>query len=192
LSCSQAAKMTIIETKRLHLRPLVIEDAGATQTLFPHWEIVKFLSDKVPWPYPDDGALSFYRDVALPAAERGEQWIWAICLKERPSELIGCINLRESNAENRGFWLGLPWQGRGLMSEACKPVTAFWFDTLGKDRLVVSKAVANIGSSRLSEKQGARLIAVEERGFVSGRQLAEIWELTREDWEEASARGAAL
>ena len=175
--------MKIFETKRLHLRPLAIEDAVATQRLFPHWEIVRFLSDKVPWPYPDDGALSFYRDVALPAVERGEQWIWAICLKDRPSELIGSINLRESNIENRGFWLGLPWQGRGLMSEANKPVTSFWFETLGKERLVVSKAVANVGSSRVSEKQGARLIAIEERGFVSGRQPAEIWELTRKDWE---------
>jgi ribosomal-protein-alanine N-acetyltransferase len=172
----------VIETKRLHLRPLVIEDAATTQKLFPHWDIVKFLNDKVPWPYPDDGALRFYRDVALPAVARGEQWIWAICLKERPSELIGSINLTNNRDENRGFWLSLPWQGRGLMSEACNEVTAFWFDTLGNERLVVSKAVDNIASSRLSKKQGARLIAIEERGYVSGRHPTEIWELTREEW----------
>jgi hypothetical protein len=27
-----------------------------------------------------------------------------------------------------------------------------------------------------------RLVATEERGFVSGRQMAEIWEITREEW----------
>lgn len=34
--------MTIptLETRRLILRPLVIEDAATTQRLFPHWEIV--------------------------------------------------------------------------------------------------------------------------------------------------------
>lgn len=54
-------------TKRLVLRPLQLADAQQTQRLFSQWEIVKNLNAIVPWPYPDDGALNFYRDVALPA-----------------------------------------------------------------------------------------------------------------------------
>jgi hypothetical protein len=36
-------------------------------------------------------------------------------------------------------------------------------------------------SRRISEREGGRLAAVEERKFVRGRLLAEIWELTREE-----------
>ncbi len=171
-----------LETARLILRPITLEDAAAVQAQFPHWEIVRFLNDKIPWPYPSDGAFKFIRDIALPAVERGEQWIWAIMLKGGPDHLIGVINLMTNRNDNRGFWLALPWHGRGLMTEASYAVTEFWFNGLGRERLRVAKAIHNRASSRLSEKQGARLIAIEERGYVSGRLQTEVWELTREEW----------
>lgn len=176
-----------LETARLLLRPLALEDAPALQELFPHREIVQYLSTKVPWPYPADGALQFVRDVALPAMERGEQWLWAIRLKGGPSHLIGVINLSTGRDENRGFWLARQWQGKRLMSEACEAVTGFWFNVLGMERLRVSKAVSNLASRRVSEREGGRLVGVEERDFVSGRLQAEIWELTREDWNARRA-----
>jgi len=171
-----------LETRRLILRPVTLEDAPAIQDLFPHWEIVKFLSTKVPWPYPPDGALSFLRDVLLPAIEKGEQWAWAIRLKGGPDHLIGLINLSKAREENRGFWLARDWQGQGLMIEASQIVTDFWFNTLNNSVLRVAKARQNAASRRISEKQDARLIGVEERDYVSGRGPAEIWELNREDW----------
>ena len=63
-----------IETDRLILRPLELADAARTQLLFPHWEIVKFLNAKIPWPYPPDGAFTYYKSVSLPAIERAEEW----------------------------------------------------------------------------------------------------------------------
>jgi RimJ/RimL family protein N-acetyltransferase len=44
------------------------------------------------------------------------------------------------------------------------------------------KAAANIASRRISEKQGMRLVGTEEREYVSGRLLTEIWEITAEEW----------
>ena len=172
----------IFETKRLMLHPITLDDAPAAQRLFPHWEIVRFLGHNVPWPYPEDGALQFYRDVALPAMKRGEQWLWAIRLKNGPSHLIGCIGLSVRNNDNRGFWVGLPWQGRGIMTEACEVVTDFWFNCLNRDKLRVAKAVDNIASRRISENEGARLVGIEERDFIMGPTKAAIWELTREEW----------
>jgi [ribosomal protein S5]-alanine N-acetyltransferase len=179
-----------LETKRLTLTPLSLDDAPATQKYFPHWEIVRFLSAKVPWPYPDDGAFQYIKNVAIPAMERGEQWFWAIRLKGGPDHQIGCISLNSSPEENRGFWLGLPWHNRGIISEACVPVTDFWFDTLGREKLRVPKAMDNIASHRISVKQGARLVGVEKRNFVCGKVMAEIWELTAAEWK--AARDARL
>jgi RimJ/RimL family protein N-acetyltransferase len=172
----------VLETNRLILRPLQLDDAPTTQVFFPHWEIVRFLNHKVPWPYPADGALQFYRDVALPGVAHGEQWIWAIRLKDGPAHLIGSIGLSITRDDNRGFWLGLPWHSRGLMSEACEVVTEFWFNELAQPRLRVAKAVENVASRRISEKQGARLVALQDRDFLAGRLPAEIWEITREEW----------
>lgn len=179
-----------LETPRLILRPLELADAARTQVLFPHWEIVRFLAKVVPWPYPADGAHTFYRDVALPAVERGEAWHWSLRLKSDPAQLIGHINLAKGET-NRGFWLGLQWQGQGLMMEAADAATDYWFDVLKFPVLRVPKAIDNRGSRRISEKQGMRVVATMERDFVSGRFPSEIWEITAEEWRERKRRMAA-
>src|SRR5437762_952166 len=179
-----------LETPRLLLQPLTLDDVPQVQELFPQWDIVCHLNRIVPWPYPPDGALTFFRDVALPAVARGDEWIWTIRLKLDSARVIGSINLRRSDDENRGFWIGPPWQGQGFMSEAADAVTDFWFDTLRFPVLRVSKAVANAASRRLSEKQGMRVIAVVEREYVSGRLPAEIWEITAGEWRARKIQAA--
>lgn len=171
-----------LETERLLLRPLQLNDAEQTQLLFPQWEIVRFLNAVVPWPYPSDGALTYYRDIALPAVERGEQWHWTIRLKAAPQQIIGAIGLIRGESNNRGFWLAPPWQGRGLMTEAVIAVNDYWFDVLGFAVLRAPRAVANIASRRVAEKTGMRLIATGEGHFVGGRLSQEIWEITAEEW----------
>jgi [ribosomal protein S5]-alanine N-acetyltransferase len=171
-----------LETARLLMRPLELADAEQAQLLFPHWEIVRYLAKTVPWPYPPDGAYTYYRDVALPAIERGDAWHWTLRLKTDPSRLIGSIALIKGERINRGFWLGLPWHGQGLMTEACEAVTDYWFNTLKFPVLRAPKALANIGSRRISEKTGMRMVATEEHEYVSGRLPTEIWEITAEEW----------
>ena len=171
-----------LETPRLLLRPLELADAEQAQILFPHWEIVRYLDKIVPWPYPPDGALTWYRDFVLPAVERGEEWNWTLRLKSSPGQMIGNINLRRRENNNRGFWIGLPWQRQGFMTEACEAVTDYWFDVLKFPVLRAPKAVVNVGSRRISEKTGMRIVATEEREYVSGRFLTEIWEITADEW----------
>jgi len=178
----------VLKTSRLELRPLGLEDAEAVQRLFAHWEIVRYLNGIVPWPYPADGAVTYIRDIALPAIARGDEWIWTLRLKTEPAQIIGSIGLKRSDQENRGFWLGLPWHGRGLMTEAADAVTDFWFDQLKFPVLRVPKAVANTASRRISEKQGMRVVAVVDRDYVSGRASAEIWEITAAEWRVQRAR----
>jgi len=178
------------ETERLVLRPLALGDAPQIQELFPHWEIVRYLLKVVPWPYPADGAEQFIRDRALPAMERGDMWAWTLRLKTEPDRIIGALDLRRGEEDNRGFWLGLAWQGQGLMSEACAWANDFWFETLGFQVLRVAKAVANTASRRISEKHGMRLVGMIEKAYVSGRLPSEIWEMTAEEWRAWKALGA--
>jgi [ribosomal protein S5]-alanine N-acetyltransferase len=159
-----------LETPRLYLRPLELADAAQAQVLFPQWEVVKYLANQVPWPFPPEGAQRFYRDVAIPQAERGEAWHWSLRLKGADA--------------NRGFWLAPPWQGQGLMSEACDAVTGYWFEVLGFKLLRVPKAAVNVASRRISEKQGMRIVETKESDYVSGRLFTEVWELTAKEWRK--------
>jgi RimJ/RimL family protein N-acetyltransferase len=181
-----------LETPRLWLRPQTLDDVEQIQVLFPQWEIVRELAAIVPWPYPSDGALTFTRDVVLPQMARGEAWHWTLRQKSEPDRIIGVISLRAGGDNNRGFWMGVPWQGRGLMGEAADAVTEFWFETLGFPVLRVPKAAGNVASRRISERQGMRVIATDERDFVGGRMKAEVWEITADEWRARKAQRRAL
>jgi [ribosomal protein S5]-alanine N-acetyltransferase len=179
------------QTARIILKPLAFDDAPQIQALFPHWEIVRYLKAIVPWPYPSDGALTYIRDIALPAIARGEQWIWTLRLKPAPDAIIGSITLTDRETDHRGFWLSPAWQGKGLMTEACVWVNDFWFETLGKPVLRVSKAVPNRASIRVSQRMGMRLVGHGEKDYVSGRFPSEKWEITAEEWRVWKKESAA-
>jgi [ribosomal protein S5]-alanine N-acetyltransferase len=173
-----------LATSRLILRPLDLSDVDAVQAVFPQWEIVRYLAHHVPWPYPADGALTFIRDLALPAMRQGTEWHWSIRPKIAPERLIGVISLRDQQDDNRGFWLDPAWQGQGLMSEASEAVTDYWFEVLERPVLRAPKASANLKSRRISERTGRRLIGTSEKDYVSGRLRSDLWEITRGEWRQ--------
>ena len=181
-----------LETERMWLQPVRLEDAEQVQRIFPQWEIVKHLGAVVPWPYPPDGALQFYRDVAIPQMERGEAWHWTLRPKSEPDRIIGALSLRIGGEKpletSRGFWIAPEFQGRGLATEATEAANKFWFETLGFPVLQTMKALENVASRRISEKNGMRVVAIEERDFVCGRLPAEICELTVEEWRARTKR----
>ena len=176
-----------LETARLLLRPLELADAEQIQQVFPQWEVVRYLTNTVPWPYPPDGALAFCRDHALPAVERGEQWIWTLRLKDDAERIIGLIHLMMSPLDNRGFWLDLRWHRRGLMTEACESSP-----TTGSTRSSSPCSVRRRPSPTLHLDASLRSRvcgwSTEERDYVSGRLPAEIWEITADEWNARPLR----
>ncbi|WP_040262483.1 GNAT family N-acetyltransferase [Pseudomonas massiliensis] len=171
-----------LATDRLVLMPLNLEDAPAIQELFPQWEVVRYLDRRVPWPYPEDGALAYVRDIALPAMVAGREWHWMIRLSSEPERVIGSISLYEQQGNNRGFWLAPQWWGKGYMREACRAINAYWFETLARPVMRVPKAVANHASRKVSESEGMRLVGMQDGHFVCGPMRVEIWEITRSEW----------
>lgn len=174
-----------LKTKRLLLRPLTLDDAAGYSKYFIDYEVIRHLSSAVPWPYPKDGVADYLRAIILPA-QGTDRWAWGIFLQDNSSELIGCIDLwQEGCPENRGFWLGKPFWGQGLMTEAAEVVTNFAFRELGFDKLIFSNALGNTRSRRVKEKTGARLVGTRPAKFVDPSLTeAETWELTKDDWQK--------
>lgn len=171
-----------LHTARLVLAPLLLVDAPVIQQLFPQWDVVRYLDSHVPWPYPDDGALTYLRDVALPAVAEGREWHWTLRLTSEPERVIGCISLHDQPGNHRGFWLAPQWRGQGYMREACEVINAFWFETLQRPVMQVPKAAGNEASRKISEREGMRMIGRRDGHFVSGPMVQELWELTRDEW----------
>lgn len=185
----------ILETKRLILRPLAHTDAPSIQRYFNNWNIIKQLSARAPWPYPDDGAETFIRD-SLPKMAAGTHCFWVLTFRGGPNEAIGVLEFSPNEGSpdgDRGFWLAEPFWGQGLMTEAVSAMNDFVFGTLGIERYVVTNALENPASRRVKEKTGARFL---DR-FVSSvghhfDGMSERWEVTRESWEAVKAKAPVL
>jgi RimJ/RimL family protein N-acetyltransferase len=174
-----------LESDRLVLRPLRLEDAPAIQRRFPQWEVVRFLNgNHVPWPYPANGATAHVAH-CLEEMARGEKLYWSIALKSAPDDPIGRIELRPDDRRSRdmrGFWLDPEHHGKGFMTEAAERVTEFAFVELGWPHLWLSNDTRNSASARIKEKQGAVLVDREPCRSVEGPGTREVWLLKREDW----------
>ena len=174
----------VLQTPRLILRPLSLDDAPAVQRHFNNWNIIRNLATVVPWPYPDDGAETFIRhELQLAASE--EIYNWVLVLRPGDGEAIGNIRLRpgsDAPKGNRGFWLAEPYWNRGLMTEAVAAVNDFAFATLGIESFYVCNAASNRASRRVKQKTGAEFVGYIELPHHNGQSKAEKWKVTREGW----------
>jgi ribosomal-protein-alanine N-acetyltransferase len=180
----------VLETPRLILRPIRADDLDAMRRRFDQWEVVKYLSDSVPWPLPPDNFEIAMADTLEKMARR-ERCSWAITLKEDPDELIGRIDLWADDGvsrDQRGFWLDPAFWGQGLTTEAAERVTEFAFLELGWPQLWLCNAELNVASHRVKEKQGATIVARSPRAYVYGEGVRVTWLLTREAWLERWGR----
>lgn len=173
-----------LETKRLLLRELQLSDIESYQKYFNDFDVLQFLSANVPWPYPENGAEFYIKNMVIP--NQGiNRWDWGIFLRDNPNELIGSIGIFHPGIpENRGFWLGKKFWGKGLMTEAVEPVMNFAFNTLGLDKMVFANAVENNRSRRVKEKTNAKYVEVRPAKYVNPKfSLSEYWELSKENWQ---------
>ena len=180
------------ETARLIVRPVREADLPFWYKNFNDYEIIRFLSASVPWPYSRTMHRGHWEGIK---AKLGKTyWHWGLFLKETPDDMIGGIDLwREGTPEHRGFWLAHKHHGKGLMTEAVRPVNDYAFEVLGFDTLILSNALGNTQSRRIKEKTGAKLLRTEPFKFVDPALTEhEVWELTAKGWMAFKAASGAV
>jgi ribosomal-protein-alanine N-acetyltransferase len=126
-------------------------------------------------------------------ARAGTDYTFLIFLRADGTEqLVGGLTL--SNVRRRaaqyvtlGYWMGHPFAGRGLMTEAVGTVIPFAFDTLGLHRIHAAFLPANIASRRVLEKNGFREEGYAENYLqIDGKWCDHVlFALTRERYPAA-------
>ena len=142
-----------LSTARLRLRPFVLADAAAV-TRYAGARDVAATTAHIPHPYLDGMATDWIgRHEAWWTAQ--EQAVFAIEAESEP--VIGAIGLVIAGADRRaelGYWIGVPFWGRGYATEAAHAVVAFGFDKLGLDRIHAIVFANNPASGRVLAKVG--------------------------------------
>lgn len=138
-----------IRTERLCLRPVATRDLPEIARLIGDFDVAKMLS-VVPHPYAVEDAWTWFRQTAA-AAEDGER-AFAIEVGGRPA---GVISVGKPAAQPElGYWLGKPYWGQGVMTEAGRSVLAWLFDTSDTETVVSGALDENAGSLNVLTKLG--------------------------------------
>ncbi len=110
----------------------------------------------VPHPYPPDGAEQHARNAAR-WRETREAFAFAILAD---GAVVGSCGIKhldwEAGQGEVGYWIGVPYWGRGYATAAVRRLTAVGFGELGLLRLVAEVLVGNDASMRVLAKAGFR------------------------------------
>ena len=145
-----------LEAGRIVLRPFTLQDAAEVQRLAGDRAIAD-TTLSIPHPYPDGAAETWIARHAERFAS-GEEATFAI-VREPGATLVGAISLmgvvRNHQAE-LGYWIGKPYWGQGLCTEAARAALRFAFVDLGLVRVHACHFTRNPASGRVLEKLGMR------------------------------------
>jgi len=143
-----------LQTDRLILRPFVLEDSKEVQRLAGDSRIAA-TTLTIPHPYKDGMAGEWISTHEIDFKEN-RQITFAITDKTDNS-LVGSISIRlvskHNNAE-MGYWVGVPFWGKGYCTEAAAAVVKYAFETLELNKVYAHFMTSNPSSGRVMEKIG--------------------------------------
>ena len=145
-----------IETQRLVLRPLTLDDAAA---IFDYAKVPEVSRHTLWEPHQTiEDSKSFIQDYALPCYGRGFPEPLAITLKENRQTAIGTVGSfwtsKPAKAMEIAAAIAVPYWNQGLVSEACLAVMNYCAKEFGLKRIQGRCKVENKASAMLMEKIG--------------------------------------
>jgi RimJ/RimL family protein N-acetyltransferase len=176
----------ILETKRLILRPIALDDK---------YEIFEYRSDEesnkyqgwIPKTIAD--VESFIGKISTKINE-AETWFQFVIIEKETHKIIGDLGVHFFDSENKqveiGCTLNKDFQNIGYATESVKRVIDYLFNELNKHRIIASIDPDNKSSIRLVERIGFRKEAhFVESLLINGKWVDDlIYALLEKDWEK--------
>ncbi|WBQ07010.1 GNAT family N-acetyltransferase [Kribbella sp. CA-293567] len=178
----------VLETERLRLRTWRADELDRITTARTNQATAHFLPF-IPQPFTAEDARFWLGDLAEQAAA-GLRFNW--CVADRASDValgnLTLFNLGEGGGE-LGFWAHPDAQGRGVVAEAVRRVSVWFFGSpadggFGGRRLAIRTAATNRAARRVAESAGFREDGIEREAFWLGSGVCDdrvSYELVKSD-----------
>lgn len=172
-----------IGTRRLILRPWREEDAES---------LYRYASDPLVGPaagWPVHTSVDHSREIIRTVLSA--DGTYALFLREAPEEAVGSVGTIPAavpgvtGEEEIGYWIGRPFWGQGLVTEAVRELLRCCFEEKGARRVWCSHFAGNERSRRVIEKCGFsyRLTHTARTEQLGEERPALYYAITKEQWE---------
>jgi ribosomal-protein-serine acetyltransferase len=133
----------------------------------------------------EEDTLSFIRSVLEQfAGNRGfAAGVWT------GTRLVGTIGVHRIDWLNRrveiGYWLGREYEGRGIMTDACRAVVTHLFHELELHRVEIRCAVENARSAAIAKRLGFALEGTLREAQLAGGRYRDllVFGMLRQEWK---------
>jgi RimJ/RimL family protein N-acetyltransferase len=155
-----------LRTERLLLRPFTPEDAPIVQKLAGDKAIADTTLN-IPHPYPD-GLAKRWISTHAPRFRDGRGAIYAIALPENRQVIgsVGLVVVPDHQRAELGYWLGQPFWGQGLTTEAARELVRYGFAELGLNRIFATHFGRNPASGRVMQKIGMQYEGTQRQHVI--------------------------
>jgi RimJ/RimL family protein N-acetyltransferase len=146
------------------VRSWELSDAASLAAHANNWNVAVNLRDRFPHPYTMHDARAFLRS----AGKASPETAFAIAVGGAAIGGIGFMLQQDVDRASSeiGYWLGEPFWGRGIATEALAAVTAHAIEQHGITRMFALPFAANLASCRVLEKAGYVLEARLRRSAI--------------------------
>lgn len=157
----------------MNLRPWTLADAENLAKYANNPNVARFLTNAFPHPYTIENAKSFIEMVA----NQNPTSLFAI---DVDGEAVGSIGLHAQSdimCKNMelGYFLGEPFWGKGIITEAVKQIVEYGFQHFDITRIYARPYGNNLASQKVLEKAGFTLEArIEKNIYKNGEFLDEL------------------
>jgi ribosomal-protein-alanine N-acetyltransferase len=179
-----------LETPRLNLRAMTMDDAPQLYELRKNTELMRFIDRPLHRSIEDSKAML---QQIMDGTKNNETIAWAITFNNTP-EMIGTISYhrieKENNRAEIGYMLDPQHWRKGIMNEAIKPVLDYGFNVMKLHSIEGNVNPDNISSSNLLKKFGfVREAYFHENHFFNGKYFdTEIYSLLEKNDNRSSTR----
>jgi [ribosomal protein S5]-alanine N-acetyltransferase len=165
----------IIETERLLLREITLQDASDLFTIRSNTDAMKYIDRPIAKTIEDAVVLI---DKMIDLYTNNEGISWAICLKE-DAKLIGTIGFWRIDKPNYraeiGYMLEPKLHRKGIMNEAFTPTIHYAFNEMNLHSIEANINVENLASRKILEKNGfVQEAHFKENYFYNGKFLDSV------------------
>ncbi len=159
----------MLHSEKIILRSLTDDDASALALLADNKKIWDNVRDILPHPYTIDDAIFF---INLTKQEN-PQMSFAIEYEGKFCGMIGLVAQQDiyRRTAEIGYWLGEPFWGKGIATEAAGLITDYGFNELGFVRIHTGIFEHNIGSMKVLEKNGYKKDGVFEKNIIKNGKM---------------------
>lgn len=177
---------TVIDTPRLNLRPVTLNDV---EQIYGNWasddEVTKYLSwDTHPSPDETRRVVTSW----LLMYEKPTFYLWVITLREN-SQVIGTISFFDIKMDlllgEIGYCISRSYWNMGIATEALIGVLEYAFDQNTFQAMIATHLFENPASGRVMEKAGMKYLGDIFRNNKKPHQsgVLKCYKITKENWD---------